>query len=224
MSSRGTAVLEHVRKIAEQRKVIALPVLAKPFRADAVVSILRNLKLGDAPAVAARFDLKDALANKWIEYWYQPKINLRQKQLVGAEAFVRARHPEFGPVQPAAFMPGASEDDLLVLAEHSVTSVLEAGARFSEIGINLRLGVNMSIHELVKVPIVDIVRSCRPKVDKWPGMIIDITEEQVKTDIDLAADIAKRLKQLNVHLAIDDFGRRGYSSLTPAEGAAVHGA
>ncbi len=43
-------------------------------------------------------------------------------------------------------------------------------------------------------------------------MIIDITEEQIVTDLSLAAELAKQLGQVNVKLAIDDFGR-GYSSL-----------
>ena len=49
------------------------------------------------------------LKKGWIEFWYQPKIDLRKKQLVGAEAFARARHPQHGVLMPSAFMPGARE-------------------------------------------------------------------------------------------------------------------
>jgi EAL domain-containing protein (putative c-di-GMP-specific phosphodiesterase class I) len=212
MSTRGSAVLDHVKKIAESQKLIALPVLAKPFKIGTVVDIVRTLDLGDTAPVAARFGLDEALANNWIEYWYQPKIDLRQKQLIGAEAFVRARHPTFGAVAPAAFLPGASDSDLLTLAEHSVISVLKAGTRFSELGLNLRLAVNMSMKALVQLPIIDIVRSSGSKLDKWPGLMIDVTEEQIMTELDLATEIAKKLMKANIHLAIDDFGR-GYSSL-----------
>jgi EAL domain-containing protein (putative c-di-GMP-specific phosphodiesterase class I) len=99
------------------------------------------------------------------------------------------------------------------LAEHSLINALKAGSRFSDVGVNLRLAVNMSMNALVQLPILDIVRSHRSKLDKWPGLIIDITEEQIVTDLESASDIAKRLMHLNVQLAIDDFGR-GYSSLT----------
>jgi EAL domain-containing protein (putative c-di-GMP-specific phosphodiesterase class I) len=212
MSTRGSAVLEHVKKIAEQKKLIALPILLKPFKIETVVDIVRSLDLGDAPPVAARFALDEALANNWIEYWYQPKIDLRQKQLIGAEAFVRARHPKFGVVPPAAFLPGAADSDLVALAEHSVTNVLKAGVRFSQLGLNLQLAVNMSMNALVELPIVDIVRSCRSKLDQWPGLIIDINEVQIITQLELATEIAKKLMTANVYLAIDDFGR-GLSSL-----------
>ena len=51
-----------------------------------------------------------------------------------------------------------------------------------------------------------------PQFEKWPGLIIDVTEEQIVTDLALAAGLTKSLQHLDVKLAIDDFGR-GYSSL-----------
>ena len=57
-----------------------------------------------------------------------------------------------------------------------------------------------------------MVRIHREKVEHWSGLIIDVTEEQIVTDLPLAAAMAKNLAPLNVKLAIDDFGR-GYSSL-----------
>lgn len=58
----------------------------------------------------------------------------------------------------------------------------------------------------------DIVQTYRPQFEKWPGLIIGVMEEQIVTELALAQDIAKKLRPLDVHLAIDDFGR-GYSSL-----------
>jgi predicted signal transduction protein with EAL and GGDEF domain len=85
-----------------------------------VLTISQNLKLGDPPALAARLDLAEALRNGWIEFWYQPKIDLRKKQLVGIEAFTRARHPQNGVLMPSAFMPGAKESDLIALSEQAL--------------------------------------------------------------------------------------------------------
>ena len=96
MSSRGSAVLAHVKSIGEQHHLQMLPVLRKPFETNAVLKLLEDLKLGHPPAVAGRIDLDEALDKNWIEFWYQPKIDLRKKQLIGAEAFARARHPQHG--------------------------------------------------------------------------------------------------------------------------------
>jgi EAL domain-containing protein (putative c-di-GMP-specific phosphodiesterase class I) len=68
------------------------------------------------------------------------------------------------------------------------------------------------VNALVKLAVGDIVETYRSRYEKWPGLVIDVTEEQIVTDLALAADITKRLEYLNVKLAIDDFGR-GYSSL-----------
>jgi EAL domain-containing protein (putative c-di-GMP-specific phosphodiesterase class I) len=212
MSSRGSAVLAHVKSIGEQHRMQMLPVLKKPFETNSIVKILQDLKLGDPPAVAGRIELDEALDNGWIEFWYQPKIDLRKKQLVGVEAFARARHPLNGVLMPSAFMPGAHESSLIKLSEHALAQALNASLNFAKLGVNLRLAVNIPINALVKVAVADIVQSYRPKFEKWPGLIIDVAEEQIVSELALASDITKKLQHLDVRLAVDDFGR-GYSSL-----------
>ncbi|HET7679392.1 MAG TPA: EAL domain-containing protein [Xanthobacteraceae bacterium] len=212
MSNRGSAVLEHVKAIGEQHKMNMLPVLKKPFDTAAITKILQSLKLGHGPAAAARIDLKDALKNNWIEFWYQPKIDLRRKQLAGAEAFVRAKHPQHGYLEPSAFMPGARDPDVVALAERALITVLKAGQNFSTVGVNLRLAVNIPVSAFNELRIANIVREHQPKVANWAGLMLDVSEAQIVGDLKLAAEIHKELSPLNVRLAIDDFGR-GYSSL-----------
>jgi EAL domain-containing protein (putative c-di-GMP-specific phosphodiesterase class I) len=212
MSNRGSAVLEHVKNIGHQHKLNMLPVLKKPFDTNMIMKIIQDLKLGDPPATAARIDLDDAIESGWIEFWYQPKIDLRRKQLVGAETFARARHPEHGVLPPEAFMPGAHTDSVMALSELGLRNALMAGQNFAKLGINLRVAVNMPVDCLVKLPIAEIVQKYHPPGDGWAGLVIDVTEEQIITDLALAQAITKQLERVNVKLAIDDFGR-GYSSL-----------
>lgn len=212
MSNRGSAVLAHVKGIGDQHRLLMLTPLKKPFETGAIVKILQDLRLGDPPAAAGRVDLEEALKNNWIEFWFQPKIDLRKKQLVGAEAFARARHPTYGVLMPGAFMPGALEPGLIKLSELALTQSLRTGLNFAKVGVSLRLAVNIPVSALVKIDVADIVQKYRPHYEKWPGLIIDVTEEQIVTDLKLASEITKRLAPLNVKLAIDDFGR-GYSSL-----------
>jgi EAL domain-containing protein (putative c-di-GMP-specific phosphodiesterase class I)/FixJ family two-component response regulator len=212
MSNRGSAVLEHVKSVGNQHGLQMLPVLKKPFETSAILAIMQELKLGHPAPTAARIELQQAIKNGWMEFWYQPKIDLRKKQLAGVEAFARCRHPQFGILPPGAFMPGATEAELLALSEQALTSALQTGLNFSKLGINLRFAVNIPVSSLVKLPIMEIVRAHREQVDQWPGLIIDITEEQIVSDLALATEMTKKLSPLNVKLAIDDFGR-GYSSL-----------
>src|SRR6478672_12140879 len=109
MSNRGSAVLEHVKSVGNQHGLQMLPVLKKPFETSAILAIMQELKLGHPAPTAARIELQQAIKSGWIEFWYQPKIDLRKKQLAGVEAFARCRHPQFGILPPGAFMPGATE-------------------------------------------------------------------------------------------------------------------
>lgn len=212
ISNRGAAVLAHVKHIGEQHHLQMLPVLKKPIDPHAILNVLQQLKLGHASPTAGRIALDEALNNGWIEFWYQPKIDLRRKQLVGAKSFARARHPQHGIMMPDAFMPGATETSLIKLAEHALVSALKAGLSFAKLGVNLQLAVNISASALGKVRFSEILQTYRPQFDKWPGLIIDVMEEQLVTDLARVSDVARELKRLEVNFAIDNCGRR-YSSL-----------
>ncbi len=216
MSARGAAVLEHVKGIGGQHKLHMMPVLKKPFETDTIIKIIQELKLGMPPAVAARLELEDAIKNKWVEFWYQPKIALRKKQLAGAETYARVRHPQHGVVLASAFTANATEAATLKLSELALESALKTSGHFSKLGVNLRLTVNIPMPALVKIPMEDIVKKYHPAAEKWPGLIIDVPEEQIVSDLALAAELAKKFEPHNVRLAIDNFGR-AYSSLAKVE-------
>jgi EAL domain-containing protein (putative c-di-GMP-specific phosphodiesterase class I) len=207
MSNRGAAVLDHVKTVGLSHKLNMLTVLKKPFETDAIVKILHELKLGLPPAIATRIDLQEALSNNWIEFWYQPKIDLRRKRLAGAEAFARARHPQHGIVLPSAFLPGAHEATMAKLSELALTSALKAAANFSKLGVNLTVSVNIPFAALQSLPIEDLVKAHRPQSEKWPGLLVDVPEEAIVSNLDEVAKTAKRLEPLKLKLAIDGFGR-----------------
>jgi len=216
MSARGAAVLEHVKAIGAQHKLNMMPVLKKPFETDTIIKIIQELKLGMPPAVAARLELDDCIKNKWIEFWYQPKIALRKKQLAGAEAYARVRHPQHGLVLAGAFTADASDAATVTLSELALESALKTSAHFSKLGVNLRLAVNIPLPALVKLSIEDIVKAHHPGNEKWPGLIVDVPEEQIVGDLALATELSKKLEPHNVRIAIDNFGR-AYSSLAKVE-------
>src|SRR5882724_1715366 len=214
MSSRGSAVLDNVKQAGEQMKLPMLPVLKKPFETSAIQRVLSELKLGHGPAPnGVKITLAEALKNNWVEFWYQPKIDLRRKQLAGAEAFARVCHPEHGILLPGSFMPGADDASVHTLAERALVSALQSGLNLSRFGVNLRIAINVPVKCLVSLPVDKIVREHRPSVDDWPGLMIDVTEAQIVTELKLANDLSKKFAEHHVRLAIDDFGKR-YAALT----------
>jgi EAL domain-containing protein (putative c-di-GMP-specific phosphodiesterase class I) len=214
MSSRGSAVLDNVKQAGEQMKLPMLPVLKKPFETSAIQKVLSELKLGHGPAPSGvKITLAEALKNNWVEFWYQPKIDLRRKQLAGAEAFARVCHPEHGVLLPGSFMPGADDASVHTLAERALVSALQSGLNLSRNGVNLRIAINVPVKCLITLPVDKIVREHRPSVDDWPGLMIDVTEEQIVNELTLANDLSKKFAEHNVRLAIDDFGK-SHASLT----------
>jgi EAL domain-containing protein (putative c-di-GMP-specific phosphodiesterase class I) len=205
--NRGASLLTQIKVTGERYRLNMLPVLNKPFETSLIVKMLQDHKLGQHTALAGRVDLGEALAKNWIEFWYQPKIDLRKKQLVGVEAFARVRHPEHGVLPPEAFIPAASDANLIALSEFALGEALKASINLGKIGVSLRMAVNMPVNALRQVAIVDIVQSYRPRFDRWPGLLIDVTEEQVVADFELARDTAAQLAPLDIKFAIDDFGR-----------------
>jgi len=126
------------------------------------------------------------------------------------------RHPQHGLVLAGALTANASESGNVKLAELALESALKTSAHFSKLGVNLRLSVNIPVPALLKLSVPDIVRVHHPADQKWPGLIIDIPEEQIVGDLALASDLSKKLEPHNVHLAIDNFGRT-FSSLAKAD-------
>jgi EAL domain-containing protein (putative c-di-GMP-specific phosphodiesterase class I) len=160
-----------------------------------------------------RIEITDALRNNWFEIWYQPKIDLKRKCLAGAEALARIRHPAFGVLLPGSFLPYASEEATMQLAEHALLSTLRTWSTFDAAGFNLHLAINVPVSVLLKLPIPALVRENRPKADHWPGIILEVTEDQIVRDIKQAHDIAMQLRGSGITISIDDFGA-GYSSFS----------
>jgi len=178
---------------------------ASPAAANAVAD--------DTPDMTDRpIGIEDALDEAWLELWYQPKIDLRQKCLAGAEALARINHPKHGLLWPESFLDD-TDNALARLTEHALLTVLTDWQTFDQAGFNLRLAINLPVDHLLRLPILALVDEHRPRSERWPGLIVEVTEDQIVRDIKRARDVALQLKKSNIAVAIDDFGA-GYSSFS----------
>src|ERR1700722_1370632 len=176
---------------------------------------LRNLFEPETAAPQAgggKLTLRDILLRGWEELWYQPKIELRTKRLVGAEGLVRARRPDGSIVPPGDFLPGAKEEEMLALTERVIVTALRDFEDCAVQGASVKLSVNVPVSALVKLPIARMLREHRPPTPNWPGLILEVTEDEILHDLKLANHVAEELRSLRCTLALDDFGA-GYSSL-----------
>jgi EAL domain-containing protein (putative c-di-GMP-specific phosphodiesterase class I) len=177
-----------------------------------MLRVLRDLFSKKAVPDDGKLTLVDVLENDWCELFYQPKIDLKTTRLVGAEALVRARHPTRGVLAPGAFLPGAGEPEMLALTERVIITALRDWEDFAANGMPVKLSVNVPVSALVKLPIPTMLREERPRSPNWPGLIMEVTEDEIINDLKIANDVADALRTFNCTLALDDFGA-GYSSL-----------
>jgi EAL domain-containing protein (putative c-di-GMP-specific phosphodiesterase class I) len=201
------AVAEQLGQLGQRSALRILPALPKPVDRAAIRKVVRENQLDGSPAVSGQIGLDEALSNNWLEFWYQPKIDLRKKQLAGVETFARVRHPQHGIMLPGAFMESATEQSLIDLTERSIVHALKTGVSFSKIGIAFRLAVNVTVTALLKIPLTKIVREFRREGEEWPGLILDVTEDQIASHLPACRDFMAEAKALGIQLAIDDFGR-----------------
>ena len=172
-----------------------------------------QVKPGAGAAAPSGDRLDQALRETWLELWYQPKIDIKQRCLAGAEALARILHPTQGVQLPASFLPEPDNDALARLTEHALVTTLRDWTLFDEAGFNLRLSINVPVNLMDKVPVAKIIAECRPKAEYWPGLIVEITEDQIVRDIKKSQEIAAQLRGSGITVAIDDFGA-GYSSFS----------
>ena len=142
---------------------------------------------------------------------YQAKIDIKQRCLAGAEALMRAHDDASGPLMPADAGGQGADDDMGRLIEQALVTTLRDWTIFNEAGFNLRLSINVPVHLLERLPIADIVAQHRPKTESWPGLIVEVAEDQIARDITRSVAIAEKLRASGIAVAIDDFGA-GYSS------------
>jgi EAL domain-containing protein (putative c-di-GMP-specific phosphodiesterase class I) len=208
------AFLENFRRVGVDSSLAMLPVLQKPVDFASIRKIVLEQKLVCQPVAAPELSLKTAIARDYITFWYQPKIDISRRQVVGAEAFARIAHPQHGILAPARFLAGAAEEDILELAHRALVSALALNARLDELGISLQIAINLGVESIMKLPIAELMLKHRPRRDEgWPGILFDVTETQVLNKITILRERFHELGKYGIALAIDNFGR-GNSSFS----------
>ena len=162
--------------------------------------------------------LRHAVERGELHVAYQPVVSLHDGSMVGAEALVRWKHPEWGEMVPADFIPTAEETGLVVpVGSWVLEQACAQAARWQEARPSeppLWVSVNLSARQLMVPTLTDSVAEVMERTGIDPSMLqLEVTETVVMDDVAFFLDGLRRLRALGVHLSIDDFGT-GYSSLS----------
>jgi len=160
-------------------------------------------------------DLKLALSDEQFEVWYQPKVNIHTREVTGAEALVRWRHPVNGFISPEIFVPVAEEAGMIIeLGEWILRTACRQTHELQQRGYpHLNVAVNISAVQFTDGNLLPMVSRALADTSLEPGYLeLEITESAVMHDPEEVILSLHELSRFGMRLAIDDFGT-GYSSL-----------
>lgn len=160
--------------------------------------------------------IRIALDQKEFVLYYQPKVNMRTGEIIGAEALVRWQHPERGLLAPGAFLPAIEDHPLSIeLGDWVIDDALRQIAHWRSMGLNIPVSVNVGAQQLQQSNFAERLAAqlaMHPSVP--PDFLeLEIVETSALKDIAEVAELMRACRALGVHFAVDDFGT-GYSSLT----------
>ena len=175
------------------------------YTADMQAAALRRLTLEN--------DLRVAIEKGELEAHYQPKLDVRDNRIVGMEALIRWRHPEFGLISPLDFIPIAEESGLIVeIGEWILREACRQTSVWREAGYKLQIAVNVSAGQF-DIRLADAVHRIIDETGLDATCLnLEMTESAIMKNAEFAIKTLHELKTIGIRISIDDFGT-GYSSL-----------
>jgi diguanylate cyclase (GGDEF)-like protein/PAS domain S-box-containing protein len=159
--------------------------------------------------------IRQAIDDREFELYYQPKINLKTRQMVGAEALLRWRHPERGLLSPAEFLHLVENTEFdIEIGEWVVEHALVQLRQWHRAGLVIGISINISAYHIESNGFVDMLKK---KLDRYPdvpasSIQIEILETVALADVAVVSGVIEACRKFGVGFALDDFGT-GYSSL-----------
>jgi EAL domain-containing protein (putative c-di-GMP-specific phosphodiesterase class I) len=189
------------------------------FTALAAIALLsqrRQLsRLLQVSVTPEELELRRALDRGEMEVEFQPHVSLVDGRLEGFEALVRWRHPGRGLLLPADFVPLAEETGLIDrVGEYVLEAACRAGAGWPNGGATPFIAVNLSVHELERDDLEQVVADTLERTGLEPHrLVLEVTETGIVQHPASGAAALAALRGHGVRVALDDFGT-GYSALS----------
>ncbi|EIC20757.1 bifunctional diguanylate cyclase/phosphodiesterase [Thiorhodovibrio frisius] len=162
-----------------------------------------------------RHHLEQALDGQGFVLYYQPKVNMVSREVIGVEALIRWPHPDEGLLLPGAFLPLVEGSDLeIAIGEWVIAAALTQLATWQRLGLKLPVSVNISNGHLLQPSFAQRLEQLLAEHgDCDPGCLeLEVLETSALSDIERTSQTLTACRALGVRFALDDFGS-GYASL-----------
>jgi diguanylate cyclase (GGDEF)-like protein/PAS domain S-box-containing protein len=168
-----------------------------------------------AAAAALAEELRAGVDRGELFLVYQPRIDIATRQVAGAEALLRWRHPRYGVLTPEAFLPLADDTGLLVpIGAWVLREACEQGRRWLEAGIKpFSVVVNVTARQLRNSGLAEQVRAALEASRLPPeSLLIEVPEGLLRQMPEQLEEGLAGIAAAGARLGVDDFGT-GYASL-----------
>ncbi|TCV91650.1 diguanylate cyclase/phosphodiesterase [Luteibacter rhizovicinus] len=153
-------------------------------------------------------ELRAAIDTGGLELHYQPKLRLADGRIDAAEALIRWRHPTRGEIPPEDFIGAAEETgNIGRLTRWVLATAIAHVHALGERGHVLKISINLSARDLEDTELPDRVGQLL-RMHGVPGSVIalEVTESAVIGEPAAALQVLRRLADMGIDIAIDDFG------------------
>lgn len=163
--------------------------------------------------IQERLDIKaaliQALEQKQLEVYYQPRLDIKTRQALGAEALVRWNRPGHGYLSPAVFIPIAEDTGLVTAVGKQVLYQVcdELNRWVQEDGQVPAISVNTSVHQFRDGQLLCDIQNCvdaHPQVARY--LELELTERVLIDNREEYLVLLQDLSAMGIRIAIDDFG------------------
>jgi diguanylate cyclase (GGDEF)-like protein/PAS domain S-box-containing protein len=160
--------------------------------------------------------LRRALDLKELSLHFQPRVDLRDGGMQGAEALLRWHRSGVGLVPPGDFIPIAEKSGLIVpMGNWVIDAACRQYRSWVDQGLPpMQIGVNVSARQFRGAELGKTISVALLQYDMPADMLVlELTESMLMERVDEAVEVLKQLKGIGVQLSLDDFGT-GFSSLS----------
>lgn len=161
------------------------------------------------------YPIEAALDDGQMMLYYQPIVNVSNRQIVSHEALLRWEHPTDGLLTPDQFLPFAElHSSIENLNEWTATAACTQSRTWQDQGLPARVAINVSPSQIVADRFTEQIGAALVASGADPANItLEVTESALTADTDCVIAVMNTLQPIGITFALDDFCT-GHSSLS----------
>ena len=165
--------------------------------------------------LALKADLSRAMVKDELELYFQPKVNLSNLTITGAECLLRWNHPLDGVLFPGALIEAAESYNMMNELGHWTNShALRRLSELNQLGINMPISINLSPSQLYDTTLIEHLSQLIEQFQVQASMIeLELTEDVALSNSLMVKRQLDEIRAMGVKISMDDFGK-GYSNLS----------